>query len=196
MEKIKGYVAFEELKKGLSCLENPQDKFIVLAIYNGISGKQMADLLNLKVEDVDFKNHDIKIKNKYIKMDELFEEITSRAIKQTTMYSELSTGHGVEEIELNMESPYVIKVRPRAMNLWGLEPMKYSGFRVRFATIVSKMGLEISATELETSGVLNRLLKKNRPLTVLDIEYELRKNNENYSSYRLYSKLREINGGN
>lgn len=193
VKKVKGYIRFEELKNAMRLLDNAQDRFILIAIYNGIAGKSnMEDLLNLKVEDVDFINHKITLRDRVVVMDELLEKTLSEAIEQTTMYSELPTGHGTEEIELNMESPYVIKVRPRAMNLWGLEPLKYSGFRVRFANIKSITGIEVNASQLETSGMINELLKMKRKWTSLDIEFELRVRNRSFNAYRIYSIMKEI----
>lgn len=193
MKKIKGYIRFEELKNAIRLLDNAQDRFILVAIYNGIAGKSnMEDLLNLKVEDVDFENHTITLKNRVVMMDELLEKTTREAIEQTTLISESESVHATEEIELNMESPYVIKVRPRAINLWGLEPMKYSGFRGRFYTIKEKTGLEVNASELETSGLINELLREKSDWKVLDIEFELRLRNKKFSAYRLYSIIQEI----
>lgn len=75
MEKSKGYVSERELREGLIKLDNALDKFILMAIYNGIVGKSgMSDLINLKKKDVDFKNHFIKVDKWQVPMDKNFEK--------------------------------------------------------------------------------------------------------------------------
>lgn len=195
MKKVKGYVSLDELKKDLLLLDNAQDRFIVMAIYNGIAGKNnMTDLLNLKVSDVNFKNKTITTTDKIVKMDFDLEKATRDAIEQKTLYTEgKGNVNNNEEIELNMDSPYVIKVRPRATNKNGLEPMKYNGLRTRFVSIREKCGLDVSASELETSGVINQLLAEKKEWTVLDIEFMLRMKNIKANAYRIYSIIKEIN---
>ena len=194
MKKIQGYIKFEELRKQLLLLDNAQDKFIVLAVYNGIAGKSnMSELLNLKVEDVDFKKHIITVGDREVHMDKEFEKITKEAIEQDVYISEVNSKHGLEEYELNRESEYVVRIRPKAINNWGLEPMKYGGFRARINAIREKCGLELSASQLETSGIVNGLLTEKKDWTVLDIEFALRMKNIKANAYRIYSIIKEIN---
>lgn len=196
MKKIKGYITPEELTGALLLLDNAQDRFILVAIYNGIAGKNsMSELLQLKTKSVDFNRKTITLTNRVIKMDSILEKATKDAIKQTISFIEIRKGVGkcCEEIELNMESPYVLKIRPRYTNMWGLDAMSYGGFRTRFSVIKEKCGINVNASELETSGIINSLLAEKKEWTVLDIEYTLRSSNIQTNAYRIYTLIKEIN---
>lgn len=196
MKKINGYITYEELKKDLLLLDNAQDKFILLAVYKGITGKNnMSDLLNIKIEDINLNNHTIELADRVVKMDEELEKLVIKTMEQKTLFTETRNGNGFcqDEIELNMDSPYLIKVRPRAINKNGLEPMKYGGFRTRIKAIREKCGLELSASQLETSGIVNELLAEKKDWTVLDVEFALRMKNIKANAYRIYSIIKEIN---
>lgn len=195
MKKVKGYISLEELKKILLLVDNAQDRFIIMAIYNGIAGKSnMSELLNLKVEDVNFKNKTIKTMDKIIRMDSILEKVTREAIEQKIYYTESKGSvNNNEEIEFNMDSPYIIKVRPISTTKNGLEPMKYGGFRTRFVTLRRKTGLDVTASELETSGIINGLLAEKKDWTVLEIDFALRMKNIKANAYRIYSIIKEIN---
>ena len=89
MKNIKGYISREELMEAVETLTNPQDRFILMAIYNGIAGKNnMSDLLGLKVKDVDFENHTITIGDRVVNMDSDFEKVTLDTIEENTYYLE------------------------------------------------------------------------------------------------------------
>lgn len=193
MKKIKGYISSEELKKILLLVDNAQDRFLIMAVYNGIAGKNnMSELLSLKVEDVNFKNKTIKTIDKIVHMDSALEKATREAIEQKIYYTE-SKGNvnNNEEIEFNMDSPYIVKVRPMATNKNGLEPMKYGGFRTRFVTL-RRTGLDVSASELETSGIVNGLLAEKEDWTVLEVDFALRMKNIKANAYRIYSIIKEV----
>ena len=57
-----------ELALKIKGLQNPQDKFIIWALFKGICGTKAVDLLNLKVEDIDFNENTIKYNGKIIIM--------------------------------------------------------------------------------------------------------------------------------
>ena len=195
MKIVKGYITSEELNKVLLLLDNPQDRFIVIAVYRGIAGKNnMSELLNIKTKDVNFNNHTITLEDRVVTMDKQLEKATKEAINQSVLYVETRNGNGSckEELYLNMDSPYLIKTRPSTTNKNGLDPMKYAGFRSRFAAIRQKAGLEVNASQLETSGVVNQLLSEKKDWTVLDVEFALRMKNIKANAYRIYSIIKEV----
>lgn len=193
MKNIKGYISREELMEAVEILANPQDKFILMAIYNGIAGKSnMSDLLGLKVEDVDFDSHTITIGDRVVNMDSDFEKITLDTIEENIYYLESDSKHTNKDVEFNPESPYVIKVRPMASNLWGIQQLKYNGFRAKFKSIKTKCDLDISPSELETSGIINELLSEKEEWTVADIQFALKIKNVSFNAFRIYSIVKEI----
>ena len=193
MKNIKGYINREQLMDAVGVLTNPQDQFILMAIYNGIAGKNnMSDLLSLKVKDVDFEKHIITVGDRIIPMDVEFEKITLETITEKFYYSESTSKHANKDTEFNQESPYVIKVKPRASNQWGIQPLLYTGFRTKYKNIKTKCDLDISPSELETSGIINELLGERKDWTVADIQFALKIRNTPFNAFRLYSIMKEI----
>lgn len=195
MEKSKGYVSERELREGLIKLDNALDKFILMAIYNRIVGKSgMSDLINLKKKDVDFKNHFIKVGKWQVPMDKNFEKITKEAIEQEYYYLEVNSSYVAEGYNLNNDSEYVLRTRPNSRNKNGTAPLNYDGLRNKVRGLCAKAGLELNVSQLETSGIINKMLKKKSDWTVLDVEFWLRMNNIKVNSYRIYTMIKEING--
>ena len=195
MEKSKGYVSERELREGLIKLDNALDKFILMAIYNRIVGKSgMSDLINLKKKDVDFKNHFIKVGKWQVPMDKNFEKITKEAIEQEYYYLEVNSSYVAEGYNLNNDSEYVLRTRPKSRNKNGTAPLNYDGLRNKVRGLCAKAGLELNVSQLETSGIINKMLKKKSDWTVLDVELWLRINNIKVNAYRIYTIIKDING--
>lgn len=195
MGKNKGYVSERELRERLIKLDNALDKFVLMAIYNGIVGKsKMSELTNLKKKAVDFENHVIKLADREVPMDKEFEEITRQAIEQKVYYPEVNSKFAKEEYELNPASEYVLRVRANVLNKNGTAPVSYDALRSKVRNLSARIGLELSASQLETSGIINKMLKEKSDWTVLDVEFWLRMNNIKVNSYRIYTMIKEING--
>ena len=195
MGKNKGYVSERELRERLIKLDNALDKFVLMAIYNGIVGKsKMSELTNLKKKAVDFENHVIKLADREVPMDKEFEEITRQAIEQKVYYPEVNSKFAKEEYELNPASEYVLRVRANVLNKNGTAPVSYDALRSKVRNLSARIGLELSASQLETSGIINKMLKEKSDWTVLDVEFWLRINNIKVNAYRIYTMIKEING--
>ena len=195
MGKNKGYVSERELRERLIKLDNALDKFVLMAIYNGIVGKsKMSELTNLKKKAVDFENHVIKLADREVPMDKEFEEITRQAIEQKVYYPEVNSKFAKEEYELNPASEYVLRVRANVLNKNGTAPVSYDALRSKVRNLSARIGLELSASQLETSGIINKMLKEKSDWTVLDVEFWLRMNNIKVNAYRIYTMIKEING--
>lgn len=195
MGKNKGYVSERELRERLIKLDNALDKFVLMAIYNGIVGKsKMSELTNLKKKAVDFENHVIKLADREVPMDKEFEEITRQAIEQKVYYPEVNSKFAKEEYELNPASEYVLRVRANVLNKNGTAPVSYDALRSKVRNLSARIGLELSASQLETSGIINKMLKEKSDWTVLDVECWLRMNNIKVNAYRIYTIIKDING--
>ena len=195
MGKNKGYVSERELRERLIKLDNALDKFVLMAIYNGIVGKsKMSELTNLNKKAVDFENHVIKLADREVPMDKEFEEITRQAIEQKVYYPEVNSKFAKEEYELNPASEYVLRVRANVLNKNGTAPVSYDALRSKVRNLSARIGLELSASQLETSGIINKMLKEKSDWTVLDVECWLRMNNIKVNAYRIYTIIKDING--
>lgn len=194
MDLTKEYITRKELSEIANKLENYQDKFILFAIYHGITGfSELSELRELKVSDIDFKKKIIKVGNRVVEMDNEFCIIAKRAIEQKTYYIETFNNHTNSEMKLNTDSVYVVRGKQMASNNWGTEAMKYSGLRSRFKLIREITGLTCSPSELETSGVVNRLLEVKKNWTSREIDHYLANLNLRYSAFRIYTIIKKIN---
>ena len=54
-KELKGICTKKTVMEITDELVNAQDKFIILALFNGIMGEDMIELRELKVKDIDFK---------------------------------------------------------------------------------------------------------------------------------------------
>ncbi|MCY9545045.1 hypothetical protein M5X02_30945, partial [Paenibacillus alvei] len=59
----KMYFSFEEKKAIISTLMNKQDSFIIEGLWNGIQGSKVCELVNLRIDDIDAVNNEIKLRN-------------------------------------------------------------------------------------------------------------------------------------
>ena len=90
-------------------MDKTLDKFILIAIYNGIAGKsKMLELFNLKKKAVDFKNHVIKLDDRKVPMDKDFEEIARQTVEWVIIWYIKELQLQIQEITdcLTMESQY------------------------------------------------------------------------------------------
>lgn len=193
----KGIITKKELLDVIDLLDNEQDKFILMALFNGIAGKQAQDLLNLKSTDIDFKNKTINLPDRIVEMDDQFCEITKKAIEQkkyTVISFDFSCGTVIETYKF-ANSPYIIKVRPYKRNNMGVDTLSYAGLRARFGTICKFLDLDVTISSLEKSGIINRMIEENAGETVRDIENWLKKNKlkmERFLAFRLYKKTKNM----
>lgn len=157
-ETIDNLITKEELDLLVNELENPQDQFILYALFNGIYGKRAEELRYLTIDQVDLKNQTITLENRVVKMDKEFTEITASAIEQSSYYlTHFSNGARVEKAEFNMSCKYVIKQRMIAKNSYGLDVITYDGFRARIRKLSKVLGFNVTCDSLVKSGYAHKL---------------------------------------
>lgn len=161
------YISKKELMEIINRLDNAQDKFIVLGIYSGLMRCSNADLLNLKVSDVDFKNKTINVNGMSIAFDEELEKIIKESITQQRYYKLGEQGRSNEYYLLNISSPYIIKSRPLPSNKYGSESMTVDSLKQRLIRLSSFLGVNGMNTRLlKQSGAFNLLKEENKEWTL------------------------------
>lgn len=191
--QAKGIYCKFEVEMAIENLINPIDKFIVLAIYNGISGNRFVELLTLKKSDINLEKSIITVAGKTIHMDEVFKKVTLDALNQKE-YAYLTSDGEIKYYEFNTKSKYVVKSKPMKRNNNGLEPMGVEGFKTRFKNIVASAGLETTTGTLEKSGYINKMnsIKKDWKVEeVRELVRTERMNVEGYNLLRLYKNFYE-----
>ena len=123
------YISKEDLISLIGRLDNTSDKCIIMLLRNGIGIEfEIEDLINLTIEDVDFKNKTIN--NKPI------DSYTMMLVEETMKEHEyISIGTYEKIIVYNMNSKYLFKTRITKGTNEGLSPFKPSGFRGRLQRI-------------------------------------------------------------
>ena len=191
----KGIYSLEEVELAINNLINPIDKFIVLAVYNGITGNRYSDLLNLKRTDIDLVNDTIKIGDKTIVMDELFKKITIDTLNQTE-YAYITADGNTKYYEFNSKSEYILRPKPLKRNKNGLEPIGFEGFKTRFKNIVSSIGLETTVSTLEKSGYIHKLREIKKDWKVNEVREFIKENHMNVEGYNLLRLFNNFYGKN
>lgn len=192
--EAKGIYSKIEVEMAIENLINPIDKFIVMAIYNGISGNRFIELLHLKKSNIDFKKSTICVDDKTIYMDDVFKKITMDALNQKE-YAYFTTDGLIKYYDLNTSSEYVIKSKPLKRNKNGLEPMGVEGFKTRFKNVVASIGLETTIGTLEKSGYIEKMhsIKKDWKVEeVRELTRTEKMNVEAYNLLRLYKNFYEV----
>lgn len=156
------YVSMDELSIATNRLTNDIDVAIVYLLRYGISGKRFTELINLKTKDIDFENKVIKLKNRKVEIDDGMCEILKYAIKQSEYYVIKDLDKEIpkaESYELNMNSDYLIKPKPRSDNDFGLSSYKDNGLIGRLFRIMQELGIGISSINLLQSHATDEIIK-------------------------------------
>lgn len=117
VEERKTYINFKEKQAILSLLENKQDAVIIEALWHGIQGTRVSEIVNLKMSDINRKEKTIKLRNdknevvREIKADNTLIEMCILANSEPTYYKSNGTMNELDhlnEVEL-IDSEYIIK---------------------------------------------------------------------------------------
>ena len=182
------YLTYEEYLQLLDNIVNAQDKAIIVLCWVGIVGKELRDLLGLKITDIDFINNEINFidcenNERFIKLEEFETKILKEAINQDLYQvvkldeDNMIVGNAVlteEEREKELEkkelkgwgtiypNQYVLRKigKYEDVDLQEGNPFSYAGLRNRFYA-VKKMSLEsaISFKSIYDSGIVYRILR-------------------------------------
>lgn len=161
VDKNKMFISEQELIEIEEMLDNYQDKLIVRLPFEGIYGEEASEMLNLTVNDIDFKNRQIKVKNKkgqerVLKLqdrDRLF-RILEEAINEKVYYAKSGykeDGRGTNKYKL-VDTEYVIKntVAPRTT-----QPNSILTIRKRLGIIKDITGMKyLTLTNINRSGMI------------------------------------------
>lgn len=187
------YYTKEQVIDICNCFINPQDKFVIYALFNGICGKACSELTKLKSSSIDIEKGIITLENRMIIMDEYMKDICSdmlnvdlggfyhRYMKEGRENSRMSDGYN-----LNMSSEYAIKSRPYAKNNEGTNAMSLEGFNTRIKNLADVTECKLSPVDLVRSGIMYKMNEiKKEGWTQGDIERFLKQNNIKMRAYEL-----------
>ena len=204
------YLTHDEYVKLIHNLENAQDQSAIVLAWNGILGVGLADILNLKVQDINFNDNIIKYKgvdgeNHTHILQEWEINILKSAITQEK-YITIKIENLEERVTLTEEekekklknketrswgdifvTPYVLRKIGKYEDVDLQEnPFVYAGLRTRFQAI-KRMALEsnISLKSIQDSGLAYRAIHDKVDISNVDIKEYIEKNKLYISVYNL-----------
>ena len=190
----------EEIIDICNSLVNAQDKFILYALFSGIRGNKYEDLVKLKTKDINFKTKEIYLPSgKIIKMDEYLEDILRDVTDEEfgSFYYKLNRS-GLYTInsfyKFNMNSEYVLKVKPTKTNGDGLGFMSFQGLQTRFKGLSKVLGKSILGVNVYRSGVISRMHDVKDTWVQTEILNFLKENQYNLTSYETQRAYEELYG--
>ena len=184
------YIKKSELYQKLNMLENAQDKFLILCIYNGLCGKAFKNLINMKIKDIDFEKQKIAINGGEIHMDSFFMKIAKEAVMQKEYIKKNCFSNQTNlSYMLNSNSVYILKSKPMKNNNNGLNPVTNNAINSRLATI--KNVIDYTPKNLETSRTIDFLLSMKQQWKLEEIKMQLNKMNSNLYAYSIYQIINE-----
>lgn len=199
--KDEQYFTKREIQDICMATVNYQDKFILYALFNGICGEKYEELLNIKIQDIAEDNSYIDLPTRRFMCDDYMKNIIRGCKKQTAYnkYIKSADLRAGDSYELNMESPYLIKVMPTARNNYGATAMSIGALHRKFMKIERELEertgepIILSGTSLIASGILFEMflqeIENNKSWNVEEIDNFLKMNgikknpNEVYRAY-------------
>ncbi|GAA0093019.1 hypothetical protein UT300009_30490 [Paraclostridium bifermentans] len=186
-------LSVEEIQEYIGTLDNPQDKFIIYALFCGIYNQNAEELLTITTDMIDLENGIISLKDRDVVMDSIMKVIVEKTLNETTYYI-LDTGKTwrTTEFRFNPNSPYLIKQRPSSKNHNGEDCMSYNGFRTRMKNLLEYLDSDLSITDIVRSGYAYRIYKEVDSISTQSINAWLKKNNIRCSDYKLRKTIEEL----
>lgn len=179
-------VSKEEVLSICNGLVNFTDKFIVYALFNEIMGKGYSELRNLTISDISKDFNYIKTSEKLVKCDEYMKAILiGLVIEDTYILHGKRTITGAIDFPFNMNSKYLIKVKPTTENMNGLMPISVIGIQTKLKVITKELQNEgwdivINGNGLLKSGRLHKMheyaLKNNLKMSVREMSDYMKEN--------------------
>ena len=189
LEKKTDLFTKQEIIDICDSLVNAQDRFIVYALFSGIRGNKYEDLVKLKVKDINFETKEISLPSgKIIKMDDYLEDILRDITdKEFGCYYYKLNRSGQYDInsyyKFNMDSEYVLKVKPTVTNNHGLGFMSFQGLQTRLKGLSSVLNIQILGVNVYRSGVISRMHDIKDTWSQLEVLAFLKENKYNLTAY-------------
>ena len=189
LEKKTDLFTKQEIIDICDSLVNAQDRFIVYALFSGIRGNKYEDLVKLKVKDINFETKEISLPSgKIIKMDDYLEDILRDITdKEFGCYYYKLNRSGQYDInsyyKFNMDSEYVLKVKPTVTNNHGLGFMSFQGLQTRLKGLSSVLNIQILGVNVYRSGVISRMHDIKDTWSQSEILNFLKENQYNLTAY-------------
>ena len=200
MGKKTDLFARQEIIDICDALANAQDKFIIYALFSGIRGNRYSDLVNLKTKDINFDTKEIKLPSgKVIIMDDYLEDILRDITdKEFGAYYYKLNRSGYYDInsfyKLNMDSEFVVKVKPTVTNNNGLGCFSFQGLQTRLKGLSKVLNMNLLGVNIYRSGVISRMNESKDSWKQTEILNYLKENECKLTAYETKKAYEEVYG--
>ena len=162
------YLSPESVQEIISCLDNPIDKYVILALYEGIKGENYEELIKMRIQDVNFETKEVKLcSGRTLILSEQLVDIIQKANNITTCYIRKKERSFPESMQ-----DYILKVyNEQDQNSLTSDQMQSRVFRKMNAIKKELNTPELTAPRLINSGMINLLSKiaDEHKITVVDL---------------------------
>ncbi|MGL6174883.1 MAG: hypothetical protein ACRC1P_09800 [Cellulosilyticaceae bacterium] len=140
-------------------LLDPQAKVIFVLIWNGIRGKEYADLRNVKESDVDVDNKTIKVNDRVYTFSKKEMEVIEEAIYtyEYTVFDQ--EGNVSKHNKLEDTAGYLVKRAISKIN-YGEEPTSETIVKVRIKNLADQLGINTTGLSVEISSRVWHIMEK------------------------------------
>lgn len=180
----------QELLDICDLLINYQDQFILYAVFCGFTDINMKNLIELKIDNIDFDNKIIKLNDEIITVDDIFLDLAEKTIKQVIYYKNVQEDDpGTNEYyEFNMDSEYVLKPKPTNQNDGGLNAMALPTLRQRFNILNDQLTeWYLTPRNLRIAGFMQKLYDDKKDWTVRAIEKKKKELGYKLNAYTVFN---------
>lgn len=184
--ETEGYFTRHEVQNICKRLKNPQDKFIIYAIFNGIYGVEGVNLRNLKRDDIDMDKKRIYSRELIVDMDHFMYDICQDLLRTDKYYSS-----DEKTYFFNKDNTYLIRPIPAGRNLKGEGAYTASGIKTQLNKLSKLLDMKISTVKLIRSNVLENLSEEGKIFTLVKMTEYLKENNydlDPYQTLKIYEK--------
>lgn len=203
------YVTKRKINSIIDGFVNDMDKALLLLMFEGISGKENSEILNMKKEDVDLESNTIKtVRNGeevIVPISEELADILDRVIETDIVYYENNYNSRVDTL---VGSEYVFRPTLRFLNLEAtkqrIEDGEYNGRQMDLKTLTSRVHKliklysdmqYITSISIIKSGIVYRAIEEIGLEAERQVFAEWVEEHEGYStsiSYKMYKVYLDI----
>ncbi len=167
------YITEQELHMLIEDMVNPQDQALFLAIFEGVLGEKMCELLNLKISDIDKENCILKLITREKKVSRKLIDLLVEAYEQDEYYSNNGNVKSKRAKIGLLETDYIFKPTNRKDNVEDTASLFVLSIRIK--KVASLLGNRyLTANSILESGMISlakNIRKEKGNLEQSDYEY-------------------------
>lgn len=181
-------VTREQFNEFLFKLDNYTDRFVFICIFEGITGKNLSDISNIKLADIDKKSKTAKLySGRIINVSQLFVDIAEEANNQKMYYDTLGRKYMLEP----KDTIYRQMIKSQKQNILLTEEK----LRIRISRVIKiseNYGYHFSVKSLYDSGLIDMIntLSEQNDISAADVLYDSKLFEKIYNKYRLNPDIR------